>query len=72
MLDQDAWTRVLIVPAPARAPEAVADTAWRLAADLTCDDALGIHLAESLPRGALDLLEYAYDPARLLRKGSIV
>jgi AraC-like DNA-binding protein len=33
--------------------------AWRLAATLTRDEAIGIHVAESLPRGALDLLEYA-------------
>ena len=42
-----------------RIPEAVTDTAWRLAATLTRDDAVGIHLAEALPRGALDLIEYA-------------
>jgi AraC-like DNA-binding protein len=42
-----------------RVPEAAAEMAWRLAADLTGDEALGVHLAESLPRGALDLVEYA-------------
>ena len=42
-----------------RVPEASVETAWRLAATLTRDAAIGIHLAESLPRGALDLLEYA-------------
>ena len=40
-----------------RVSEAVTESAWRLAADLTRDEALGIHLAESLPRGALDLIE---------------
>ena len=42
-----------------RVPEASAETAWNLAATLTRDAAIGIHVAESLPRGALDLLEYA-------------
>jgi hypothetical protein len=42
-----------------RVPQAVTEMAWRLAATLTRDEALGIHLAESLPRGALDLVEYA-------------
>ena len=45
------------------------ETAWRLAATLTCDDALGIHLAESLPRGALDLLEYALRSSSSLENG---
>ena len=52
-----------------RVPEAVTETAWRLAATLTCDDALGIHLAESLPRGALDLIEYALRSSPNLGKG---
>jgi AraC-like DNA-binding protein len=42
-----------------RVSEAAAETAWRLAATLTSDEALGVHFAESLPRGALDLIEYA-------------
>ena len=42
-----------------RVSEAAAETAWRLAATLTDEAALGLHLAESLPRGALDLVEYA-------------
>ena len=42
-----------------RVPEASVEAAWRLAATLTHDDAVGIHLAEWLPRGALDLVEYA-------------
>ncbi len=52
-----------------RIPEAVTDTAWRLAATLTRDEALGIHLAESLPRGALDLIEYALRSSPSLEKG---
>ena len=55
-----------------RVPEAVTETAWRLAATLTRDEALGIHLAESLPRGALDLIEYALRSSSNLGKGPIV
>ena len=51
--------RTKLVDPSVRVPEAVTDMAWRLAASLTRDEALGIHLAESLPRGALDLIEYA-------------
>ena len=40
-----------------RVPEAVTEMACRLAATLTRDEALDVHLAESLPRGALDLIE---------------
>jgi len=39
-----------------RIPETVTEKAWTLAATETRDDALGLHLAESLPRGALDLI----------------
>jgi AraC-like DNA-binding protein len=53
----------------ARVPEAVAETAWRLAATLARDEALGIHLAESLPRGALDLIEYALRSSPSLEHG---
>jgi AraC-like DNA-binding protein len=52
-----------------RVPEAVTETAWGLAATLTHDEALGIHLAETLPRGALDLLEYALRSSSSLEKG---
>ena len=52
-----------------RVPEAVTETAWRLAATLTRDEALGIHLAESLPRGALDLIEYALRSSPSLGEG---
>jgi AraC-like DNA-binding protein len=52
-----------------RVPEAVTEKAWRLAAALTQDEALGIHLAESLPRGALDLIEYALRSSASLEQG---
>ena len=42
-----------------RVPEATMAAAWRLASESTRDPALGIHVAESLPRGAFDLVEYA-------------
>ena len=32
------------------------ETAWRLAT-MTGDAAIGVHVAEALPRGALDLIE---------------
>jgi len=41
-------------------PESTLREAWRLALALTRDDALGLHLAQRLPRGALDLVEYAF------------
>ena len=43
-----------------RVPEASVEAAWRLATGATHDEAIGVHLAESLPRGALDLVEYAF------------
>jgi AraC-like DNA-binding protein len=52
-----------------RVPEAMTERAWGLAASLTGDDALGIHVAESLPRGALDLVEYALRSSPSLAKG---
>ncbi len=45
------------------------ERAWRLAATLTRDEALGIHLAESLPRGALDLIEYTLRSSASLGNG---
>ncbi len=44
----------------ARVPESSAQRAWEIAAALTGDSAIGVHVAESLPRGALDLVEYAF------------
>lgn len=53
----------------ARIPEKTADAAWRMAADLTGDTAIGIRVAESLPRGALDLVEYAFRSSASLAFG---
>ena len=53
----------------ARVPERAAQDAWRLAASMTGDPALGVHLAESLPRGALDLVEYAFRSSASLGLG---
>jgi AraC-like DNA-binding protein len=61
--------RTKLVDPRVRVPEPVTDMAWRLAASLTRDDAVGIHLAESLPRGALDLIEYALRSSPSLGKG---
>jgi AraC-like DNA-binding protein len=52
-----------------RVPEAAVETAWRSAAALTRDEALGVHVAESLPRGALDLVEYAFRSSASLAAG---
>ena len=63
-----------------RVPETIMEEAWRLASTLTGDSAIGIHVAEFLPRGALDLVEYAYRSSdsvgaaieRLARYGRVV
>lgn len=63
-----------------RVPEASVDAAWRLAASLTHDAAIGLHVAEWLPRGALDLVEYAFRSSaslasaleRLARYGRVI
>jgi AraC-like DNA-binding protein len=52
-----------------RVPEASAEAAWRLATTLTHDDAIGVHLAAWLPRGALDLIEYAFRSSASLATG---
>ena len=52
-----------------RVPEASVEAAWRLAANLTLDDAFGVHLAAWLPRGALDLVEYAFRSSASLATG---
>ncbi len=41
-------------------PESALGEAWRLATSVARDDALGLHLAERMPRGALDLVEYSF------------
>ena len=53
----------------ARIPDGAAREAWRLATELTGDDALGLHMAESVPAGALDLLEYAFRSSTTLATG---
>ena len=52
-----------------RVSEATAEAAWRLAETQTQDDAIGVHVAESLPRGTLDLVEYAFRSSASLRSG---
>ena len=52
-----------------RVPEALAETAWRMATTMTGDAAIGVHVAESLPRGALDLVEYAFRSSASLAAG---
>jgi AraC-like DNA-binding protein len=52
-----------------RVPEASVEKAWRLAATMTGDAAIGLHVAESLPRGALDLVEYAFRSSASLAAG---
>jgi hypothetical protein len=63
-----------------RVPEASVEEAWRLATTLTNDHAIGVHLVEALPRGALDLVEFAFRSSaslalaleRLVRYGRVV
>jgi AraC-like DNA-binding protein len=52
-----------------RVPEASVETAWRLATTFTGDAVIGVHVAESLPRGALDLVEYAFRSSTSLAAG---
>jgi hypothetical protein len=52
-----------------RVPESIAQEVWRQAARVTGDEALGLHVAESLPRGALDLVEYAFRSSSSLGLG---
>jgi AraC-like DNA-binding protein len=52
-----------------RLPDSVARETWRLATEITGDDALGLHMAQALPRGALDLLEYAFRASPTLEAG---
>ena len=42
-----------------RVPDSAAVEAWRLAERITGDESLGLHMAQAVPAGALDLLEYA-------------
>jgi AraC-like DNA-binding protein len=43
-----------------RVLESAAVAAWSLAEEITGDALLGLHMAEAIPAGALDLLEYAF------------
>ena len=52
-----------------RVSESTAEAVWRLAATITKDDAIGVHLAEWLPRGGLDLIEYAVRSSSSLGSG---
>ena len=52
-----------------RVPESSAAAAWHEAASLSGDAAIGIHVAQFLPRGALDLVEYAFRASASLAEG---
>jgi len=52
-----------------RVPEATSREAWRLAMAVTGDEAIGLHVAQWLPRGALDLIEYAFRTSATLGDG---
>ena len=52
-----------------RVPESASREAWRLAMAITKDDAIGLHMAQWLPRGALDLVEYAFRTCATLGDG---
>lgn len=43
-----------------RVAEAAAVDVWRLVTEMTSDEALGLHVAETAPAGTVDLLEYAF------------
>ena len=63
-----------------RVPESTTERAWAIASSVTGDEALGVHVAESIPRGALDLVEYAFRTSasmavglsRLARYGRVI
>jgi AraC-like DNA-binding protein len=52
-----------------RVPETASREAWRLAMAITKDDAIGLHVAQWLPRGSLDLVEYAFRTSATLGDG---
>jgi AraC-like DNA-binding protein len=52
-----------------RVPEAASREVWRLAMTITGDDAIGLHVAQWLPRGALDLIEFAFRTSATLADG---
>lgn len=53
----------------ARIPERDAEVLWDLASRETGDPAAGIHVADTLPRGTLDLVEYAFRSSANLAVG---
>ena len=52
-----------------RVPEAASREAWRQAMVLTKDNAIGLHIAQWLRPGALDLVEYAFRTSATLGDG---
>jgi len=52
-----------------RVPEAASREAWRLAMTMTGDEAIGLHVAQWMPRGSLDLIEYAFRSSATLGDG---
>jgi AraC-like DNA-binding protein len=52
-----------------RVPESSSREAWRLAMAITKDEAIGLHVAQWLPRGSLDLVEYAFRTSATLGDG---
>jgi AraC-like DNA-binding protein len=52
-----------------RVADASAAEAWHLAEQITGDDAIGLHMAQSIPAGALDILEYAFRSSSTVGSG---
>jgi AraC-like DNA-binding protein len=52
-----------------RVPETASREAWRMAMAMTADEAIGLHMAQWMPRGALDLVEYAFRASATLGAG---
>jgi AraC-like DNA-binding protein len=52
-----------------RVPESASREAWRLAMATTKDEAIGLHIAQWLPKGSLDLVEYAFRTSATLGDG---
>jgi len=53
----------------ARVQESTVEEAWQFAGGISRDEALGVHVAEWLPRGALDLVEFAFRSSASLGSG---
>jgi AraC-like DNA-binding protein len=52
-----------------RVPETASREAWRVAMAITGDEAIGLHVAQWLPRGSFDLVEYAFRTSATLGDG---